>query len=205
MNQVFIPRSVEWEAMPKTLGTHPLAVTIVHVTATAMGGASVATAIAAVAHLASGGSTEAKRAFALVLTVVGLYAVRMQLLGETLRLLERRRQVPRRWLLWRHRTLIAAAYGLMVGAGVLTKVRHAAFYVTLCFFAVAPSVAAAAILGALYGVSRGGMLLLNWAYQQQLGGKTLGTGITIELPRVRLLLAIAATTFPIWIATAYYF
>lgn len=41
---------------------------------------------------------------------------------------ERRTQVPRHWLLWRRRSLAAAGFGLIIGSGVPTHLKHPSAY-----------------------------------------------------------------------------
>lgn len=75
---------------------------------------------------------------------------------------QRQAQVPRRWLNFRHRSSTAAAFGLMIGAGFLTYLHHATAYTAAAVVLLAPNLAVAVGLGAVYGAVRGLMLVLAW-------------------------------------------
>jgi hypothetical protein len=83
--------------------------------------------------------------------------------GRVRPLPERRKQVPRIWLHWRRRTLTAAVFGLMLGCGALTHLRHATVYVLVAAVVVSPSVGASIVVGAVYGLCRGATLAITWA------------------------------------------
>jgi hypothetical protein len=87
----------------------------------------------------------------------------LQLTGRIDPLPQRHQQVPRRWLGWRRRSLTAAAFGLMLGAGALTHLRYAVMYVLAIATLAAPSPWMAACVGAVYGASRGAMLFYTWS------------------------------------------
>lgn len=99
---------------------------------------------------------------AVLLAALVVVAACLELTGRVHPLPQRQAQVPRRWLLWRSRTRFAAAYGFMVGCGVVTFLDHAAAYGAAACVLLAPSPAAAAVVGALYGAARGGTLAMSW-------------------------------------------
>ncbi|MFL5780001.1 MAG: hypothetical protein ACJ760_01685 [Thermoleophilaceae bacterium] len=74
-----------------------------------------------------------------------------------------RRQVPRRWLLWRHRALTGAAFGAMIGSGVLTYTEHAVAYALGVALLLSPSLATAVVLGAFYGLARSAPAVITWS------------------------------------------
>ncbi len=91
-----------------------------------IGGTAAGVVIAAPAaeiRDAAGSITVASAAGALALSAAAL-----QWKGRVAPLPESSKQVPRRWLLWRHRARTALAFGLVIGAGALTRLRHAAAY-----------------------------------------------------------------------------
>jgi hypothetical protein len=130
--------------------------------AAALGGAASALVIAAPAAALRGISDAAAIAVAIGAAGTALAAAGLQWRGRMGRLPERRAQVPRNWLLWRHRTATAAAFGVVIGSGVLTHLKHASSYALAAVIAVAPTVEAGAIVGGLYGLSRGLTLVLTW-------------------------------------------
>lgn len=197
MNQVFIPRSVERNGTAHLLVAQT-SVTVIHVLATGLGGALAGVIFASLGSaLAPGGAP--REGLSVLLLGAASYAAIMQVQGRTGVLPQRHCQVPRGWLLWRHRSHVAIAYGAMIGTGVLTKTRHATFYVLLGFYLLAPSPACAALLGGLYGLIRGGMVLVNWFYQSSKAGDLVGSAMTIELPAANRILTGIALLFPVWI------
>lgn len=105
---------------------------------------------------------------AVMATVVALVACVLQWQGRMRPLVERKAQVPRRWLLWRNQTMTAAAFGFVLGAGVFTYLHHAAAYVLGAALLLAPSETAGAALGAVYGSAWGFVLLFQsvWSHRR---------------------------------------
>jgi hypothetical protein len=132
----------------------------IYVVGTAVGGLAFA-AVGSAVGLALGGTRSSR----LVLLAVGIAAVAVvfQLLGRIAPLPEHRAQVPRQWLLWPDRRKTALAFGLIIGAMVLTHLRHASAYVLGTIIFLAPSLASGVALGGAYGVARGMPLVLTWA------------------------------------------
>ena len=102
----------------------------------------------------------------IVLVAVGVVAVVLQWCGRVTPLPERHRQVPRRWLLWRSREATGLAYGLMLGAGVLTRLQFAAIYVLALLVLLAGSSTTGAAIGALYGGLRAAPLIATWVFDR---------------------------------------
>lgn len=134
---------------------------LAYVTATLLAGIAVAAAIGAAAGAARDGLGVSPQAVLAVAAPVALLAAACQLAGRMRPFPERRAQVPTRWLQWRHRTLTAAAFGLMIGGGA-TYLRHATAWILVLLLVAAPSVTAAAACGAAYGAARGLPLLVTW-------------------------------------------
>lgn len=122
----------------------------------------VAIVAAAVGELVRGIGTSVSGIWLIALTTLAVFAVGLQWHGRLHPLLERRKQVPRWWLLWRHRPLTAIGFGLMIGSGFLTHVKHATAYVLLATLLAAPSIATSALIGATYGFCRGATLIGTW-------------------------------------------
>jgi hypothetical protein len=93
-----------------------------------------------------------------VVPVVVLACV-LQWQGRMRPLVERRAQVPRRWLLWRRPVMTAGAFGFVLGSGVFTYLHHAAAYVLGAALLLAPTRSSGLLLGALYGSSWGWVLV----------------------------------------------
>ncbi len=69
--------------------------------------------------------------------------------------LQRRAQVPRRWVNWRHRSFTASAFGLVLGAAAVTLLHFSSMYALLAIVALAPDRATAVAIGAVWGLARG--------------------------------------------------
>lgn len=111
------------------------------------------------ANLAPPGS---RIALAAAAGAIGVIALGCEAVGRIAPLPERQKQVPKRWLFWRSRATLAVAYGLMVGAGGLTFLRHAALYVVAVLVLIAPTLATGVAIGATYGATRGATVLVTW-------------------------------------------
>lgn len=89
-------------------------------------------------------------------------AIASDLSGLRLPLPQRHAQVPRRWLLWRHRWLCALCFGSMIGAGWLTYIEFAGFFVLAVAITQLPTALVAAAVGGAYGFARSATLLMSW-------------------------------------------
>lgn len=89
-------------------------------------------------------------------------AILLQIAGRVSPLPERRAQVPRYWLLSRRSEATAAAFGAMVGSGVLTYMEHSVMYVLGSVLTVVGRPELGLIAGAMYGGGRGFALVLTW-------------------------------------------
>jgi hypothetical protein len=171
----------------------PVSPVAVYVLATTLGGAATGVVIGAIgAGLASVTSLHLVAAWALAVAAV---AVALQSRGCVAPLPERRAQVPRRWVFWRSRELSAAAFGLMIGSGALTRVQHAAAYVLAAAVLLAPSIALAAAAGALYGLGRGATLGATWIGDRFVGGRPPWSRLLTPTRRLHTVLALAAALF----------
>jgi hypothetical protein len=126
--------------------------------------------------------------------ILALVVIDRQRRGVVSPLPERRRQVPRRWLLWKWRWLTAVGYGFVLGNALFTHLRYAAVYSLALLIVLAPTIAAALVAGGLYGVARGGTLLWTWHMRRhgRLGEPGLG-------PHARGLLVSGALAVPLWL------
>lgn len=101
---------------------------------------------------------------------IAAFAVVQQLRGRLAPLPQRGKQVPVRWMLWRSPARWAGAFGLMIGAGVFTNLRHAAVWVVACLVLTLDSPAAGALIGTGYGLGRAAPLLWTWVCDRR-GGR----------------------------------
>jgi hypothetical protein len=197
MNSVFITGSVG-PAGERERGraSNDLANIFPHVVGASLGGA-----LAGVAIFGTGAAARRTDPTAHNLVIwaavigVGFFVISQQLRNQVAPLPERRRQVPQRWLRWRHRWATAIAYGLMLGAGAFTHLRHAAMYALALLLVVAPTSYAACLVGASYGAVRGSTVLVSW--YRNADNPELDVGLARYAQQI-----IAAATFalPLWIA-----
>jgi hypothetical protein len=82
--------------------------------------------------------------------------------GRVAPLPERRDQVPREWLTWVSRSRTGFAFGVLIGSGAVTYLKHAAAYAIVALAIIAPSPTAAVLVGTVYGAARGGSLVVTW-------------------------------------------
>jgi hypothetical protein len=124
-----------------------------------------------------------------------LAAVVAELRGTVAPLPERRGQVPRTWLAWPSRTL---AFGIMIGAGVATFLKHAVAYALLAIALVAPSPWAAVLVGTGYGFARGATLAATWLGDRYLGRRPPEAPVEERhLPLNVVLAVIASVSFAV--------
>jgi len=134
-----------------------------YVTGCTVGGACAAGAVAIAASALRGTGAVPAAVLLCAAVVATAVAVIAEWRGALHPAFERRAQVPRHWLLWRRRSQTAFAFGLMIGAGVFTRVVRATAYVVVACIVVAPSAMTGAAVGAIYGGTRGSVLLATWA------------------------------------------
>ena len=153
MNFVFIPQPGSCAASDPQTPPPPRWLPIMaYVVASIAGGAAVASALGWIGtSVRSGPAAQAVWAVAAVAAAAGVAA---ELTGRTAALPQRRRQVPRDWVDRMGRTRCAIGFGLLLGAGVFTHLHRGSVYVVGALALVAPNVAAAALLGAAYGLGR---------------------------------------------------
>lgn len=146
----------------------PFAPVAAYVGGCAAGGMAVGTALG----LAAAGASTVPGADVVLTAVIvagALVTAALQWTGRMGPLPERRAQVPRHWLLWRRRSLTAACFGLMIGCGVLTHVKHPSAYVLAALILLVPTPLAGAVVGAAYGLGRGSTLGLTWLADRYVG------------------------------------
>jgi hypothetical protein len=124
----------------------PLAPLAAYAAASSLAAAAIGLAVGLL-----GVPARANPTLATALVVAGLLVMAVAAVSETRGTMhpfaQPRRQVPRRWLLWRHRTLTGAAFGAMIGSGVLTYTEHAVAYALGVALLLSPSVSTAVVLG----------------------------------------------------------
>jgi hypothetical protein len=164
---------------------------VAYALATTVGGALTGLLLGELGAVASAaGIGPVVRGIAVAVVAVALVC---QLRGRVRPLPERSSQVPRRWLLWRRPALTAAAFGLVIGSGALTRLKHAIAYALAAIVVIAPSIPLAVGIGAIYGLSRGMTLAITWlsdhGFGQAMGAReaTLGGVVNVGL-------AVAAAT-----------
>lgn len=141
----------------------PIPPVLAYAASCTVGGALVGLALASAALAVRSASSALMVALTLLAGSVAILAVICEWHGAVRPLPERARQVPRRWLLWRCRSCTAAAFGLMLGAGIYTHLLHAVAYVVAVLALLAPSPLVGMSVGAIYGGTRGAILLVTWA------------------------------------------
>lgn len=160
MNNVFVSRSVGRVSRPSVAD---LPVIGTYIGASALGGALMAVVLErAGTALEQLDPLPGDRALGLVVLMTMACLAVLQLRGRMGGLPQRRRQVPRRWLTWNHRPLTAAAFGLMIGSGAFTYLGYSMMYTLALAAIVAPSSAAAAVIGVTYGTARGATVFATW-------------------------------------------
>jgi hypothetical protein len=147
----------------------PFAPVAVYWLTSALSGALTALALVSAVAFLRRTSAAAAVTVAVLASGVAVVATGCEWRGSVRPLPDRRRQVPRRWLMWKHKTLTAAAFGLMIGSGVLTHLKHAAAYVLAAIIVMAPAVYLGVLIGAVYGASRGATLVAIWVSDRVLG------------------------------------
>jgi hypothetical protein len=126
------------------------------------GGALVGFLLAFVAGLARNASWAVDMSIIAGATGTSAAAVLLEFAGQVAPLPQRQAQVPRRWLLWKHSSLTAGAFGFLIGGGVSIYLQHATVYVLAAIIVIAPSPTTGMVIGAVYGLSRGLMLVATW-------------------------------------------
>jgi hypothetical protein len=138
----------------------------------------------------SAGIDPVVRGFAVAVAAV---AIVCEVRGSVRPLPERSSQVPRRWLLWRRPALTAAAFGLVIGSGALTRLKHAIAYALAAIVVIAPTIPLAVGIGAIYGLCRGMTLVFAWVRDRGFG-LTVGAREAALGSVVNVALAVAAAT-----------
>jgi hypothetical protein len=136
--------------------------------AAALGGAATGLVLGGIGWLLS--EVAGRDAQLFVAAPIVALAVVQQLRGQLAPLPQRRKQVPVRWMQWHSRTRTAGAFGLMIGAGVFTNLRHAAAWVVACLVFTLGSPVLGALVGAGYGFGRAIPLIWTWACDRR-GGR----------------------------------
>jgi hypothetical protein len=168
MNDVF-SRAVVRNTEGKVLNPRsPLTPILGYVLASAIGGTLTGAALGAFGWLAQPAH---RQAWLWSLLGLAVMAVLLQWRGAFRPLLQRRRQVPRRWLLSPSRLPTALAFGLVIGAGALTYLQFATTYVLAVLVVLTENTFAGAALGAVYGLVRGLPLLVTWAAETYRGAR----------------------------------
>ena len=167
----------------------PLAPVVSYLAAATVSGAVVAAAVGG-----AGGMLAAWMPLDVLVAAIVIVAAALQWSGRLAPLPERRVQVPRRWLLWPSRTRAAAAFGLVIGSGFLTHLKHASAYALAALVLIAPTVGAAAATGAVYGLSRGLILTTTWVADRRLAQRPKWPGLGPSSPTLNHTLALSAVT-----------
>jgi hypothetical protein len=143
-----------------------------------------------VAAVAPGGRT------LVAVVAVGLVSasVLLEAAGRVRPLPQSPHQVPRRWVMWPQPAKTALAFGAIIGAGALTRLEHAVAWSVAALVLLAPSLPAAALVGALYGAARGGALFVTWVGDCLLGRRIGWERLIHQGRRVGLALAASAAT-----------
>jgi hypothetical protein len=123
------------------------------------GGALSGAALGAVGSLARSGGGPVDAVVVLAAVAVAVAAVVLQRQGRVGPLPQRSAQVPRRFVLWRWRSLCAGVWGFMLGSAVMTYLHYAALYVVAACVVAVGSVPFGLVVGLVYGFTRGATLV----------------------------------------------
>ena len=179
-------------AADRDVAMAPLPPVVGYAAAATAGGALVGATLGGVGALIASASHVALSLLQVVAITTVVLAAALQWSGRLSPLPERRIQVPRRWLLWRSRTLTATAFGLVIGSGVLTHLKHASAYGLGALVLIAPTLATAAAIGAVYGMSRGASLMTTWIADRWFGRRPAWPGLGPSSSALNHSLAICA-------------
>lgn len=204
MNQVFIARPVGrvTDDYGATAGRslRRLGSVLAYVFASTVGGSAVGLILAKAGHsVRVHGGTLGTVGMTASLTIVVLLAVGAEITGRRNPLPTPWRQVPRGWVGWRHTSNTAIGFGFVLGGGAFTILHHAAAYALAAVALLAPTPAAGALLGAVYGAIRGGMLLVGWAVEVLTGGRHRLKAESVDRHLRRPLSGVALLSFTIWV------
>jgi len=130
--------------------------------AAAAGGAAIGLLIAAFGRSVSGAGATGPWALAGLAGALAVLAIVLEWQGRMRPLPQSDKQVNRLWIGWKRRELTGIAWGLVIGAGVFTRLRHASAYALAAVLLLAPSAEAGAVLGGVYGLVRGLVLVATW-------------------------------------------
>lgn len=166
-----------------------------YVLGSALGGLATGTLLGLAGYAVS--QTGVAQAYVLLaLLPVVLFASVLQSRGVVAPLPERRAQVPRAWLLWRRKEATAFAFGVLIGGGVMTFLRHAVAWSAGLLALAALSVISAALVGLVYGLARSAPLVVTWA--QDRAGRERTDWLRLSSPRgilARTLAPLALITY----------
>lgn len=188
-----VGRDVEDEPDSERAPARPV---LVYLAAAIVGGTLAASAIGG-AGLAIGDTLGLERT-SIVLALIPLVWLSLvcQRAGRVDPLPERRAQVPTRWLQWGSRSRVAFAFGLVIGSGALTYLKHAVAWTLAAMIVLAPSMTAAMAVGAIYGAARAAPLAVTWradlANRPRPDWRTLGA---VDGALARLLVAVGGASF----------
>jgi hypothetical protein len=169
MNAVFVAGPVGHEAEESQVKRSPFHPVAVYVLAAGLGGAVVGTLIGAVGVLVHALLPyPAWLGLVAALLALGAFSVALEMRRRVAPLWQRRAQVPREWTHWRSRTRTAAAFGLLIGGAIFTFLDHAVAYVLGVSILIFVSPLMGFLVGLVYGVTRGSMLLVAWLRRSRL-------------------------------------
>ncbi len=159
MNQVFA-QPVGWD---KNRVRPPFAPVLAYLVGTTAAGAAMGALFGAVGWFVRDTFGKLGWVYWLVAVAPLALAVLHEVSGRGHLLPERRQQVPRRWLQWPRPAATAGAWGLMLGGGVFTLLHQPvmAYAVALIATGIA-SPFLSALVGAVYGLTKGLILLAAW-------------------------------------------
>jgi hypothetical protein len=194
MSLVFITRPVERHGIKDKSQLRDLGPLLTHVLAGALGGSGAAVGIVAVG-LTLRKVDPTHRSYLLVASAAALsiVAIGFQLARRMGPLPERKEQVPRRWLTWKSRSLTAAAYGVLLGGGVFTRLGYPAMYALAATLLVAPNLAAGCAIGAIYGTNRAATVSYEWVTRSFGRENVIGLGAGAPI-----LLSCASGVVAVW-------
>lgn len=140
----------------------PAAPVLAYVAGSVVGGAFTGLVLGWIGSVARAGLSAGDDVVLLTAALLALTGAVCELRGRVSPLPERRAQVPRNWVRWSRPSLVALAFGVLIGTGAATYIKHAVAYVLAAIAILAPSLGVAILIGAFYGLSKGALVTATW-------------------------------------------
>ena len=186
MNRVF--------AWPVGRGQYslPIRYSLIFALSSTAGGAAIGSVILVLLALTGGLSV-----IPAVTAILAFVAVIGEALGRMMFLPERRAQVPRDWLGYSP-LRFASGFGLMLGFGVVTYLRHPAFYAVLAAVVANGEATVALATGIVFGVTRGLAVIANRAFRSEMSARKFERYVSSPAFELRFRLLLTGVSVFLW-------